>query len=83
VYGSDAGLFDAGRAVKDHLAFGYGVHHCIGAPLARLEAAIALPAIFGRYPDLTLAVEPGELLPLESFVSSGYRALPAWLRPAR
>ena len=38
-----------------------------------------LPAIFDRYPDLALAVEPGELRPLESFVSSGYRALPAWL----
>jgi cytochrome P450 len=83
VYGSDAGLFDADRAFKDHLAFGYGAHHCIGAPLARLEASIALPAIFDRYPGLTLAVEPGELLPLESFVSSGYRALPAWLTPAR
>jgi cytochrome P450 len=70
-------------AVKDHLAFGYGAHYCIGAPLARLEAAIALPAIFDRYPDLALAVEPGELLPLESFASSGYRALPAWLTPAR
>lgn len=81
VYGSDAGLFDADRAVKDHLAFGFGAHYCIGAPLARLEGAIALPAIFDRYPDLTLAVEPGQLLPLESFVSSGYRALPAWLTP--
>jgi cytochrome P450 len=67
VYGSDSGLFDADRAVNDHLAFGYGAHYCIGAPLARLEAAIALPAIFDRYPDLALAVEPVELLPLESF----------------
>jgi cytochrome P450 len=79
VHGSDAGLFDATRAVKDHLAFGYGAHYCLGAPLARLEAAVALPAIFDRYPDLALAVEPGELLPLESFVSNGYRTLPAWL----
>src|SRR5262249_45339064 len=45
------------------------------------EAAVALPALFERYPDLTLAAEPGELLPLESFVSNGYRALPAWLTP--
>jgi cytochrome P450 len=81
VYGPDAGQFDPTRAVKDHLAFGYGVHHCLGAPLARLEAAIALPALFERYPDLTLAVGPGELLPLESFVSNGYRAVPAWLTP--
>jgi cytochrome P450 len=81
VHGRDAGQFDVTRAVKDHLAFGYGVHHCLGAPLARLEAAIALPALFGRYPDLALAVDPGELLPLESFVSNGYRAVPAWLTP--
>jgi cytochrome P450 len=79
VHGSDAGLFDVTRAVKEHLAFGYGVHHCLGAPLARLEAAVALPALFARYPGLTLAAEPGELLPLESFVSNGYRALPTWL----
>jgi 2-hydroxy-5-methyl-1-naphthoate 7-hydroxylase len=79
VYGSDVGRFDVTRAVKDHLGFGHGAHHCLGAPLARLEAAIALPALFERYPDLTLAVEPGQLLPLESFVANGYRALPAWL----
>jgi 2-hydroxy-5-methyl-1-naphthoate 7-hydroxylase len=79
VHGSDAGRFDVTRASKEHLTFGYGVHHCIGAPLARLEAAVALPALFARYPDLTLAAGPGELLPLQSFVSNGYRALPAWL----
>jgi cytochrome P450 len=79
VHGSDAGRFDVTRAVKEHLAFGYGAHHCLGAPLARLEAEVALPALFARYPGLTLAVEPGELVPLESFVSNGYRALPAWL----
>lgn len=81
VHGGDAGRFDVTRAAKDHLSFGHGAHHCIGAPLAKLEASVALPAIFERYPDLTLAAEPGELLPLESFVSNGYRALPAWLTP--
>ena len=81
VHGSDAGRFDVTRAIKEHLAFGYGPHHCIGAPLARLEAAVALPALFERYPALTLAAEPGELLPVESFVSNGYRTLPAWLTP--
>jgi cytochrome P450 len=81
VHGQDADRFDIDRAAKEHLAFGYGVHHCLGSPLARLEAAVALPALFERYPALTLAAEPGELLPLESFVSNGYRALPARLTP--
>lgn len=81
IHGSDADRFDVTRETKTHLAFGYGVHHCLGAPLARLEVAIALPALFERFPNLTLAVEPGELPPLESFVSNGYRALPARLTP--
>jgi cytochrome P450 len=81
VNGSDAGQFDVTRTVKEHVAFGYGVHHCIGAPLARLEAAVALPALFERYPGLALAADPGELLPVESFISNGYRALPIWLTP--
>lgn len=79
VYGPDAARFDASREAGSHLAFGHGVHHCLGAPLARLEAAIALPALFERYPDLALAGDPGDLRPLESFVANGYRALPAWL----
>ncbi|MFI7448654.1 cytochrome P450 [Nonomuraea sp. NPDC049714] len=79
VHGPDAGRFDVTRPAKDHLTFGYGAHHCLGAPLARLEAAIALPALFERFPDLAMAPEPGGLLPLESFVSNGYRALPVRL----
>jgi 2-hydroxy-5-methyl-1-naphthoate 7-hydroxylase len=83
VHGPDADRFDATRAAKAHLAFGYGVHHCVGAPLASLEAAIALPALFERFPELTLAAEPGALPALESFISNGYGALPVWLAPRR
>ncbi|MEV0401249.1 cytochrome P450 [Actinoallomurus sp. NPDC050550] len=79
VHGDDADRFDVTRADKEHIAFGYGVHHCLGAPLARLEATIALPALFDRYPDLTLAAEPGELRPLASFISNGHRSLPVHL----
>jgi cytochrome P450 len=79
VHGDDADRFDVTRANKEHIAFGYGVHHCLGAPLARLEAAIALPALFDRYPDLTLAAEPGSLQPLGSFISNGHRFLPVHL----
>jgi cytochrome P450 len=79
-YGPDADRFDATRADKDHLAFGHGVHHCLGAPLARLEARIALPALFARFPGLTLAGTPEQRRPVESFISNGRRALPVRLR---
>jgi cytochrome P450 len=49
------------RADTKHLAFGRGSHYCLGAPLARLEAEIALETLFRRLPGLRLAVEPGEL----------------------
>nr|WP_324196828.1 cytochrome P450 [Streptomyces sp. NRRL B-1677] len=87
LHGEDAERFDVTRAVKDHLAFGHGVHFCLGAPLARMEAAIALPALFERFPRMRLAVGEGEggggsegvLEPVESFISNGHRALPALL----
>ncbi|OXM54563.1 cytochrome P450 family protein [Amycolatopsis alba] len=79
LHGQDAGAFDVTRADKAHVAFGHGVHHCLGAPLARLEAAIALPALFERFPDMTLATTPDELRPLDSFISNGHRVLPVLL----
>lgn len=48
-------LFDIGRGAPGHLAFGHGVHHCLGAPLARMEMRIAFPALLRRFPDLALA----------------------------
>ncbi|WP_406278350.1 cytochrome P450 [Streptomyces sp. NBC_00191] len=78
-YGKDADRFDAGRADKEHLAFGHGVHFCLGAPLGRLEASIALPALFERFPNLALAVPQEELRPVDSFISNGHRALPVRL----
>ncbi|MGW7263802.1 cytochrome P450 family protein [Streptomyces sp. NPDC054842] len=78
-YGPDAGRFDVTRLDKEHLAFGHGVHHCLGAPLGRLEARIALPALFERFPGLELAVPSDELLPVDSFISHGHRSLPVRL----
>ena len=50
--------FDPNRASKPHAAFGGGIHFCVGAPLARLEMQIALPALFAHLPEMKLAEEP-------------------------
>lgn len=61
--GPDPDRFDPTRspAGSGHLAFGHGVHRCVGAELARLELRIALPALLRRFPDLALAVPEDEL----------------------
>ncbi|MEV0643109.1 cytochrome P450 [Streptomyces sp. NPDC050619] len=78
-YGPDADSFDAARGADDHLAFGIGVHRCIGAPLARAEALTALPALFDRFPGLRLAVDEGELRQVPSFIAFGWREIPVRL----
>ncbi len=50
--------FNPARAPKPHVSFGAGLHFCVGAPLARLELQIALPALFERLPHLRLAAPP-------------------------
>ncbi|MFD8717471.1 cytochrome P450 [Streptomyces sp. NPDC059629] len=78
-YGPDAGAFDAARGADDHLAFGIGVHRCIGAPLARAEALAALPALFERFPGLRLAVGEKELRQVPSFIAIGWQEIPVLL----
>jgi len=51
----DAGTLDLGRDARRHLGFGHGIHFCLGAPLARLEARIAFTGLLGRFPGLRLA----------------------------
>lgn len=76
---SEPDRFDVRREDTRHLAFGRGSHYCLGAPLARLEAEIALETLFRRLPGLRLAVEPDAL---EWRATPGFRrvaALPvAW-----
>ncbi|MET0453078.1 MAG: cytochrome P450 [Mycobacterium sp.] len=48
-------VLDIRRGAPGHLAFGHGVHHCLGAPLARMEMRIAWPALLRRFPNLALA----------------------------
>jgi cytochrome P450 len=57
---------DVRRGAPGHLAFGHGVHHCLGAPLARMEMRIAFPALLRRFPGLALA-EPFEDVQFRSF----------------
>ena len=49
---------DISRPPSPHLAFGHGIHHCLGAPLARIEMRVAFPALLQRFPGLRLAGEP-------------------------
>jgi cytochrome P450 len=79
LHGGTAKEFDLARPGKEHLAFGHGVHYCLGAPLARMEARIALPALFTRFPEMTLAVAPEELQPSPGFLFYAHQALPVRL----
>lgn len=54
----DPARFASGRTAGQHLSFGAGIHFCVGAPLARLELAVALPILFARRPRLALAAPP-------------------------
>jgi len=79
MHGESAGSFDITRADKEHLSFGHGPHYCLGAGVARLVATVGLTALFDRFPDLSLAVEPTALEPLPTFMMNGHRTLPVLL----
>jgi cytochrome P450 len=81
LHGETADAFDITRSFKDHMAFGHGVHFCLGAQLARMEAEIVLSKLFSRFPDLAFAPD-ADLLPLESLISNGHQRLPVILTPA-
>jgi len=67
---------DVGRENNRHLAFGDGIHFCLGAPLARLEGRIALARMLAHWPDLRLAVPAGELRFRPGLHLRGLRSLP-------
>jgi cytochrome P450 len=69
----DADSMDLTRETNQHIAFGAGIHFCIGAPLARLEMNISLPALIERFPTLELA---GESTRRPTFVLRGYDTIP-------
>jgi len=66
---------DLGRDVRAQLAFGHGLHHCVGQSLARAELQIALPILFDRLPGLRLAADP-EQFALRDRAVHGVSSLP-------
>jgi cytochrome P450 len=68
----DADRFDVERTPNHHIGFGAGVHHCLGAPLARMELQISLPTLLRRFPHLQLAAEP---VRRPTFVLRGYESV--------
>jgi cytochrome P450 len=81
----DPDTFDIARADTSHLAFGHGIHHCLGARLARLEAAIAFTTLLGRFPAMRLAVPRSALRwgHGDGLVLRGLTELPVLLSPER
>jgi cytochrome P450 len=71
---------DVTRDPGGHVAFGHGIHYCLGAPLARLEGEIAFGALLARFPDLSLAADPATLRWRQSSLIHGLETLPVRLR---
>ncbi|MFF8908251.1 cytochrome P450 family protein [Streptomyces olivaceoviridis] len=82
-HGPDAARFDLTRSARPgavrHLSLGHGAHYCLGAPLARLEATVALERLFTRFPSLRLAAPEADLVPHAGFVGNSVRGLPVRL----
>jgi cytochrome P450 len=74
----DPERFDVGRSPNNHLGFGFGIHHCLGAPLARMETQVALTSLVRRAPHLTLTVD--DVAYKSNVVLRGMEALPVSLR---
>jgi cytochrome P450 len=69
----DVDSFDITREKNPHIAFGAGIHFCVGAPLARLEMQTSLPMLFSRFPELALVAEPVQR---PTFVLRGWESIP-------
>jgi cytochrome P450 len=78
--GDNMELIDPTRPVSPHVAFGYGIHRCVGAELGRMELRIAYPALVKRFPELKLAVEPSELSFRQLSIVYGVDSLPVLLK---
>jgi cytochrome P450 len=79
---ADAEELRIDRDASGHAAFGHGLHHCLGAQLARIEGQEALGLLLARRPELALAVDPQELLYRRSTLIRGLTTLPVELGPS-
>jgi cytochrome P450 len=77
---TEADRLDLRRDTSGHLAFGHGIHYCVGAPLARLEGAIAFRGLRSRFPNLTLAVPSRDLRARPSLLLRSFAEVPVRLR---
>ncbi|MEV8504755.1 cytochrome P450 [Actinoplanes sp. NPDC051475] len=73
---TDPDGLDFARGANPHLGFGHGVHHCLGAQLARMELQVALRTLLGRLPELRLAVDEKDLPWKSGLLVRGLRAMP-------
>ena len=73
---ANADQLDLTRSPNRHLAFGQGIHYCLGSPLARLEGKIAFNTLLARAPALRLAVEPAQIKYRNVMILHGLTALP-------
>jgi cytochrome P450 len=78
----DPDRLDIGRDSSGHVGFGHGPHYCLGAPLARMEAEVALGALLTRFPGMSLAVPPSELRWRPVSLMNGLESLPVRYRTA-
>ncbi|PAD32090.1 MULTISPECIES: cytochrome P450 family protein [Paenibacillus] len=76
----DADIFDITREKSQHLAFGKGIHLCLGAPLARLEGEIAISTLLARYPEIQLQTDVTELEWRPGMIVRGLKELPVQLK---
>lgn len=79
---ADPDRIDIERSDSRHLAFGYGIHYCLGAALARTEATVAVKQLLNRYPDIALDPAAGGPVWKRSLLIRGLTALPVRLNAA-